>query len=242
MFSWIFDHLSAFLTTLPPLLIYIVVGVLVFAEAALLIGFVLPAETAVVVGGFLASPVGTGAHTPARATINLAILMAVVVACAIVGDSVGYAIGHHYGERLLSIKLLHKRRGLIEWALELVRTKGAIIVFLGRFTAFLRAMVPGLSGIARMHYRTFLIANAIGGIVWGSLFCYLGFLAGSAYQKVEKYASWAQYVVLAVIVIGVFILHRLGKRKEQEIEQQYEQAEALANANAVRAEVEDELP
>ena len=230
MLSWLLDHLSS----LPALLIYIVVGVLVFAEAALLIGFVLPAETAVVVGGVLAS------H--GRGTINLAILMTVVVVCAIVGDSVGYAIGHHYGERILSIRLLHSRRGLIEWALELVRTKGAVIVFLGRFTAFLRAMVPGLSGIAHMHYRTFLVANAIGGVVWGSLFCYLGFLAGNAYQKVEKYASWVQYAVLAIVVIGVFVLHHLGKRKEQQIEQQYEQSESLANATAARAEVEDELP
>ena len=230
MLSWLLDHLS----NLPALLIYVVVGVLVFAEAALLIGFVLPAETAVVVGGVLAS------H--GRDTLNLGILVTVVVVCAIVGDSVGYAIGHHYGERILSLRILHSRRGLIDWALQLVRNKGAIIVFLGRFTAFLRAMVPGLSGIAHMHYRTFLLSNAIGGIVWGSLFCYLGFLAGNAYQKVEKYASWAQYVVLAVVVLVVFVMHRLGKRKEREIELQFERQEAIANANAVRAEVEDELP
>ncbi len=230
MLSWLLDHLS----TLPALLIYVVVGALVFAEAALLIGFVLPAETAVVVGGVLAS------H--GRGTINLSILMAVVIVFAIVGDSVGYAIGHHYGERILSLRMLHSRRGLIDWALDLVRSKGAVIVFLGRFTAFLRAMVPGLSGIARMHYRTFLIANAIGGIVWGSLFCYLGFLAGNAYQKVEQYASWAQYAVMVLVVGGFIVMHRLGKSKERSIEEAFEQQEALGNAIAAQAEVEDELP
>jgi membrane protein DedA with SNARE-associated domain len=76
--------------------------VLVFAEAALLIGFVLPAETAVVVGGVLAS------H--GRGTINLGILMAVVIVCAIVGDSVGYGIGHHFGERILGLRILNSRR------------------------------------------------------------------------------------------------------------------------------------
>jgi membrane protein DedA with SNARE-associated domain len=230
MLSWLLDHLS----NLPALLVYVVVGALVFVEAALLIGFVFPAETAVVVGGVLASHGG--------GTVNIAVLMIVVVVCAIVGDSVGYAIGHHFGERILNIRILHSRRGLIEWALDLVRRRGAAIVFLGRFTAFLRAMVPGLSGIARMHYRTFLAANAIGGIVWGSLFCYLGYLAGNAYQTVEKYASWAQYAVLGLIVVVVVTLHTLTKRKEQSLEQQYEREQALADANRVKLEVEDELP
>ena len=230
MLSWLLDHLSS----LPATLIYVVVGLLVFAEAALLIGFVLPAETAVIVGGVLASH---GRHT-----VNLAVLMSVVIVCAIIGDSVGYAIGHHFGERILNLRFLHSRRGLIDWALGLVRTRGAVIVFLGRFTAFLRAMVPGLSGIAKMHYRTFLAANAIGGIVWGSMFCYLGFLAGNAYQKVEKYASWVQYAVLGIIVVGVIVLHRLGKRKERQIEAEFEQHEGLAAANEARAELDGNLP
>jgi membrane protein DedA with SNARE-associated domain len=103
-------------------------------------------------------------------------------------------------------------------------------------------MVPGLSGIARMHYRTFLVANAVGGIVWGSLFCYLGFLAGNAYQKVEQYASWAQYAVMILVIGGVIVMHRLGKNKERSIEKAFEEQESLGNAIAVQAEVEDELP
>ena len=90
-----------------------------------------------------------------------------MVVCAIVGDSVGYFVGHRFGDRLLEAKLLRKRRSALDAATELLRRRGAWTVFVGRFTAFLRAVVPGLAGLSRMHYRTFLIANAAGALVGG---------------------------------------------------------------------------
>ena len=59
--------------------VYSLVGALVFAEASILIGFVFPGETAVILGGVSAS----------RGHVNIAVLIAVVVSCAIAGDSVG---------------------------------------------------------------------------------------------------------------------------------------------------------
>src|SRR5450755_1169682 len=83
---------------------YALVGAFVFAEAAILIGFVFPGETAVILGGVAAS----------RGHINVAILIVVVVSCAIVGDSVGYLVGERWGRRLLQSRLLRKRRRLLD--------------------------------------------------------------------------------------------------------------------------------
>ena len=47
-----------------------------------------------------------------------------------------------------------------------------------RFSAFLRAVVPGLAGLSSMHYRTFLWANAAGGLCWGVLYVLLGYFVG----------------------------------------------------------------
>jgi membrane-associated protein len=79
---------------------YALVGALVFAEAGILIGFVFPGETAVILGGVAAS----------RGHIEIAALIVVVVVCAVAGDSVGYLVGQRWGRRLLGVRLLRRRR------------------------------------------------------------------------------------------------------------------------------------
>jgi len=191
------------------LTVYLVVGALVFAEAAIFLGFVFPGETAVVLGGVIAS----------RGNVQLEVLMAVVVVAAIVGDTVGYTVGRTLGPRLLEAKLLRKRRRSLDRAVEYVRRRGAFAVFFGRFTAFLRAVVPGLAGASGMHYPTFLAANAAGGLIWGTLFCLLGYLAGNAYKTVEHYASWASYALLALVVVGYAVVLVRSRRKERAFEE-----------------------
>jgi membrane-associated protein len=66
------------------------------------------------------------------------------------------------------------------WATALLRRLGGRAVFVGRFTAALRALVPGLAGTARMPYRTFLAWNLAGGVLWATTFVLLGFAAGPA--------------------------------------------------------------
>ncbi len=187
---------------LPGPLVFGLVALLVFGEAALFIGFVLPGETSVIVAGVVAS----------QGHINIGALCVLVVVAAIIGDSVGYAIGNRYGERLMALPVIRHRRVALERALEGLRRRGPVYVFIGRFTAFLRAVMPGLAGMSKMHYRRFLIANALGGVIWGVGFTLLGYYAGHALTKVEKYASWAGLVLLVIVVALVVTLHFRRKR------------------------------
>jgi membrane-associated protein len=175
---------------------YTLVGALVFAEASLFVGFIFPGETAVVLGGVLAS----------RHQVNLVEMMAVVVVCAISGDSVGYFIGQRWGRRIMDTRPLRKRRQPLESALAQLTRRGAIVVILARFTAFLRAVVPGLAGISNLRYRVFFAANAVGGLLWGVAFCLLGYFAGNAYKKVEHASSIASDVLLGLLLVGFVVL------------------------------------
>src|SRR5664279_1909836 len=98
---------------------------------------------------------------------TVVVLTVIVVVCAIVGDSVGYEVGRRFGPRLLSTRLLSRHRGRVEGARGFLDGRGAPAVFIARFTAFLRAVTPGLAGLSRMRYRRFLAYNAAGGVVWG---------------------------------------------------------------------------
>ncbi len=189
---------------LPGGLVYGLVGLLVFGEAALFIGFVLPGETSVIIAGVVAS----------QGHVNIGALCVLVVVAAVVGDSVGYAVGSRYGERLLQIPVVRNRRASIDRALAGLQRRGPVYVFVGRFTAFLRAVMPGLAGMSKMHYRRFLIANALGGLIWGVSFTLLGYFAGSALTRIEKYASWLGLTLL-ILMIGAFVtFHFLRKRRE----------------------------
>ena len=189
---------------LAPGLVYILVAVLVFGEAALFVGFVLPGETAVIVAGFVAS----------QGRVNIILLCALVVIAAIIGDSVGYAIGSRFGHKLFTLPLVRTKRDSLEKALEILQRRGPTYVFLGRFTAFLRAVMPGLAGMSKMDYRSFLIANAIGGLVWGIGFTLLGYFGGNALHKIERSASWVGIVVLVLVVAAFVTSHILKKRRE----------------------------
>lgn len=189
------NHVTAAILGANGLVVYAFVGALVFAEDAIFVGFVLPGETAAVLGGVVAS----------RGHVALWLMIAVVIAAAIIGDSVGYEVGKRFGPRLLSSRLLRKHGPRLERAQGFLRRHGGKAVFLGRFTAFFRAVMPGLTGASRMPYRRFLAFNALGGIAWGAVFVTVGFFAGASYALVAKTVG-RDLAVAAVIVVALATL------------------------------------
>jgi membrane protein DedA with SNARE-associated domain len=183
---------------------YLLVGVLVAAEASVMLGFVFPGETAAILGGVVASKGG----------VSVEGMTVCVVLCAIVGDSIGYWVGDKWGARLLNFGPLKKRQKGIDLAMGQLRRRGAVAVFVGRFTAFLRAVIPGLAGLSKMRYRIFLPANALGAICWGVLFVLLGYFVG---ERVEKVTGIASDVLLGLIVVVIEVLFIRHRRKEKRL-------------------------
>ena len=199
---------------LPPLLIYLVVFLVVFAEDAIFVGFVIPGETAAVLAG-VATFFGS---------TDLAVSILLVVAAAILGDTVGYEVGKHvFGPKVLDGKLLGKHRGKLAKAEEFLQKRGGSAVFLGRFTAFFRAMMPALAGASGMPYRTFLVWNAAGGVIWGTLFVVLGHVAGQSYKAVEQTVGRGlAFAVLGIVVVAVIAWRIYERRKDKREEQEYQ--------------------
>lgn len=183
---------------------YVVVGFLAFAEAALLVGFFIPGETAVVIGGVLA---GLGA-------VNLETMMAVVVVCAIVGDSVGFEVGKRSGPWLLERRPLKGNAG-VRRTMGMLEHYGGPAVFLGRFIAFARALIPGLAGMSGLRYRVFLFYNAIGGVIWGVGYTLLGYIVGVSFEHiVSEVGLWSLAVVAALIAVAL-VVRTVMKRRER---------------------------
>lgn len=184
---------------------YALVGFFAFAEAALMVGFFIPGETAVVIGGVLA---GLG-------RVNLGVMMAVVVVCAIAGDSVGFELGARAGPLLLERRPLRGNAG-IDRSLALLERYGGPAVFLGRFVAFARAVIPGLAGMSGLRYRVFLFYNALGGLVWGVGYTLLGYVVGVSFEHIlSTVGLWSVAVVAGsvVVVVAVRLLLRMRARR-----------------------------
>jgi undecaprenyl-diphosphatase len=179
---------------LPPWLALGLVFLLPALEASAFVGLVFPGEVAVILGGVLAS----------QGRLALWLVIVVGALGAIIGDSIGYEVGRRYGSRLLAtfprwlVKPEH-----IEQAQDLLRRKGGRAVFIGRFTAALRALVPGLAGTSRLPYRRFLAFNVLGGILWVTAIALTGYLAGSSFRAAEHRFSLFSVGILAVVVAAV---------------------------------------
>lgn len=191
------------LLNVPPVLAYVLVTCLVFGEDALFVGFVLPGEMAAVLGGVIAS----------RGNAELWLMLLLVVVAAIGGDSVGYAVGKRTGPRLHDVRVFRNKRSELEAAEDLLRRRGGSAVFLGRFIAFFRAVVPALAGAARMPYRRFLAFNAAGGMIWGSGFVLLGYLAGNSYEAVAQAAGRDIAVVVFLLALAGFVTWQVRKSR-----------------------------
>src|SRR6266545_5845872 len=187
-------HLADRILALHGWAVLVVVFLLPALESSAFVGFVFPGEIAVVLGGVLASE----HRAPLPAVI------AAAVAGAIIGDSVGYLVGERWGRRILegSIGRIVKHEHL-DRAERYLAERGGKAVFLGRFTAALRVLIPGLAGMARMPYRTFLVYNVAGGAAWATGMVLLGYLAGASWQKAAHWASRVGLALLALIMVGL---------------------------------------
>jgi membrane protein DedA with SNARE-associated domain len=201
-----FAHLLDIILTLSGWPAYVVILAIVFAEAALFAGFVLPGETALLFGGVLAA----GHH------LSLALLIPAAVVAAVAGDSVGFEVGRRYGPRLLATRL-GRRIDPAAWirVQDLTRRRGGWAVFAGRWTALLRALVPTAAGAAGMRYRTFVTFNLLGGITWVFVVTLLGYTAGASVTHITALLGHFSLALLAVLAILCGALIWRHRRRRQ---------------------------
>ena len=170
-----------------------------FAEAALFVGFVLPGETALLIGGVLAH----------AGVWNVWVFLIAAIIGAITGDSVGYEVGKHLGPRIKENafgRFVGEKRWKLAQAIFDRYHGGAI--FFGRAQALLRALVPALAGMNKVPYRIFIKWNAAGGIVFSTIVVLLGYQFASSLATLEKYLRYWAIFFLAIVIIVIGILKR----------------------------------
>ncbi len=182
-----------------------VLALIVFAESGLFIGFFLPGDSLLFIAGFLSS--GAGDHTlPALPWVLL-----VAFVSAVAGDQVGYLFGRRVGPSLFSradsriFKQSHVQKANLFF-----ETHGAKTIVLARFVPIVRTFAPIVAGVGHMKYRTFVLYNLLGGLLWAAGITTLGFFLG----EIDIVKNNIEIAVLAMVAVSLlpvmieFVRHR----------------------------------
>jgi membrane protein DedA with SNARE-associated domain len=164
-------------------------------------GVPLPGETALIAAGVFAS----------QGELNIAAVIAVAAAAAIIGDNLGYWVGRTGGRSVLTRWTATSRT--LPWAEGFFERHGPKTIFIGRFFSILRVTAAWMAGVSRMHWWTFFLWNAAGGICWALLVGLVAYLFGqAAADAIAKYGLIGGAAIAAVALVGLVGFHFWRKR------------------------------
>ena len=184
----------------------LLIGLIIFAETGLLLGFFLPGDTLLFAAGFFV----------AQGKLPLPLLLIVVILSAILGNEVGYEIGSRTGK-----KIFRKKDGLlfreeyITRASDFYEKHGGKTIVLARFVPIVRTFSSVVAGVGKMSRIKFLTYNIIGALLWCVTIILLGVWLGNRVPNIDKFILPAVLLATA-FTMGPTIYHvgkELIKRK-----------------------------
>jgi membrane-associated protein len=169
---------------------------IVFAETGLLVGFLLPGDTLLVITGLLAF----------QGVIEIDIwwVCLAIAFAAFLGGEVGYLIGHKAGPRIFE----RKETGL--FSVENVKRTnsfferfGGLAVIVARFVPVVRTFAPVAAGVGHMNYKKYSLYNAIGALIWGGGLTFAGYLLGYIPPVADFVTEYIDLILLAAVFIAI---------------------------------------
>ena len=182
---------------------------IVFAETGLLVGFLLPGDTLLVISGLFAFPALDGSRV---IDIDIWWVCLAISLAAFLGGEVGYLIGHKVGPRIFE----RKETGL--FSIENVRRTnhfferfGGFAVILARFVPIVRTFAPVAAGVGHMNYKKYSLYNLIGALLWGSGLTYAGYLLGYVPILGDFVRQYIDVILLGAVIITLVptVIHYL---------------------------------
>ncbi|MFI5967324.1 DedA family protein [Streptomyces asoensis] len=181
---------------------------IVFAESGLLIGFFLPGDSLLFTAGLLI--------TSNQLDFPLWGAVALICVAAILGDQAGYMFGKKVGPSLFNRpdSRLFKQENVTK-AHEFFEKYGPKSLVLARFVPIVRTFTPIIAGVSGMRYRSFLLFNVIGGVLWGAGVTLLGSWLGNIdFVKKNIEAILILIVLISVVPIAIEFLRARSKSKK----------------------------
>ncbi len=187
------DGLFVWLGDVPPLLMYAVLGVGAAVENVVPL---IPADTFVLLGGFLA----------ARGSASEGVVFLVTWTSNVLSALAVYAAAYFYGESFFKTRLGHylldpKQVGIVR---RFYRRWGAAAIFYTRFLPGLRAVTPVFAGVIRQRPISVVLPLVLASGIWYGGLVWVGAFAGRNVDqllRMQDRLNWALAGVAGVIVV-----------------------------------------
>ena len=195
-FSFIIDfilHIDQHLTELAAqygVWIYGILFLIIFCETGLVVMPLLPGDSLLFAAGSIA----------AIGEMNIHLMVVLLIIAAILGDAVNFMIGKFFGEKLFAnpnSKIF--KQSHLQKTQQFYAKHGGKTIILARFIPIVRTFAPFVAGMGHMTYHHFLAYNVIGGVLWVTIFSYLGYFFGNLPIVKDNLSL----VLMAIIVLSI---------------------------------------
>jgi len=167
---------------------------IIFAESGLFFGFFLPGDSLLFIAGIFAS----------QGIFNIYVLIIGCILFAILGDSVGYFTGKKFGRRFFQTDGRFFKKKYMSQTEQFYEKHGKYTLIIARFVPIVRTFAPIAAGLGNMNYKSFIIYNVIGGILWVVSLLSLGYLLGGLITNPDKYILPIILIIIAISLLPVF--------------------------------------
>jgi membrane-associated protein len=197
----------------------VAVSLIVFAETGLLIGFLFPGDTLLLISGLLSH--STDSYPNGVFGVNVWIVALAISVAAFIGGEAGYFIGHKGGPAIFERKEsgIFSRKN-VERTNAFFERYGGMTVVLARFVPVVRTFAPVVAGVGHMPWRRYTLYNLVGAVLWGFGITLLGYAIGFIPWVANLVTQYIDVILLGVVVltIAVTVFHYLreGARARRE--------------------------
>lgn len=178
---------------------------IVFSETGLLAGFFLPGDSLLVTAGLFS----------AQGYLNVWKLGLLLNSAAVIGNSTGYMIGKTTGPRIFRKEdsLLFNKKHLVR-SHDFYERHGGKTIILAQFMPIVRTFAPLIAGVAGMKFKSFIIYNIVGSILWVWGMLLTGYFLATYVPGVVDHI---EIVILLVIFVSILpgIISYMRNRNKQ---------------------------
>ena len=190
----LFTSIDSQFAEIGPLLLYLIVGTIIFFESAVLFGLFLPGSSLLFSAGLVAA---------SEESVSISALLTLIFIAAFFGNQVGFVLGRTFGRSYLNKRKSPKLQKVILKCERFYEKSGWWSVVAARFIPWVRTLVPPIAGASKMPYYEFLAANVVGALAWGVGITLAGYYTASIPGvKTFTYAI-AGFFILGSIVSAI---------------------------------------
>lgn len=178
-----------------PTTVWVVVLAFVFLECAFIVGLFLPGDSLLFAAGVVLA-----GHDQEAGTWLLSLL---AVLAAVAGNQVGYLVGRKTGTHILA-----RKDGRVLNRENLARARaffdryGFWAVVVARWIPWIRTLAPMIAGAAGMDNRRYILANALGAVMWVPTLMLAGYYGAGLLDEVPWLKQAATWGSIAFFVVG----------------------------------------